>query len=411
MPRSAHPVARPDTDPVASSGVRVLARPRTPSGSRRWVLPVAAALGVVLASSTVTGAGSASAEPLSPAELLQVQLDEAVRGADVPGAQLVLSTGGQVLRINSGAGDLGTGAPYPDNARFRIASNTKSFVAAVVLQLVGEGRVELDAPVERYLPGVVTGPGGDGAVITVRNLLQHTSGIPDYLTDLDLESVDSLRRSQPIGDLIRSGLNKSADFDPGTRTEYSNTNYLLAGELVERVTGMAIGIAVTARILLPLGLRNTYWPLYPAESVLRGPHARAYHQFGDDLVDVTDIDAGWGLPDGAMVSTGADLNTYFTALLSGRVLPPAQLSQMQQTVPSSDLRRSEDFGLGLFHWTTSCGIEAWGHGGTMHGTFVYGGATADKSVTVSMNQLPDILGARTRDIDLDEVVDTALCNS
>ncbi|MRH88243.1 serine hydrolase [Nocardia sp. SYP-A9097] len=372
-------------------------------------IPRTIALLAVTVTAVLLTAGSTAAEPASLQDRLQTGLDESVSGAGVPGAQLVLTEGDGILQINSGAGDLGSNAPFPDNAQVRIASNTKAFVSSVMLQLVGEGRVDLDAPVERYLPGVVQGPGGDGNVITIRNLLQHTSGIPDYLTDLNLDSVAALQQPKPVGELIRLGLDKTKDFEPGERSGYSNTNYLIAGQVVERVTGLPVGVEVTRRILIPLGLLDTYWPLYPAEQVIRGPHARAYHDFDGNLVDITDIDAGWGLPDGAMVSTGADLNRFFMALLQGRVVGAAELAQMQRTVPSGDWRRSEDFGLGLFHWTTSCGIQAWGHGGTMHGTFVYGGATAERSVTVSMNQLPDILGARARNTDLDEVVDAALC--
>ncbi|GAB4586804.1 serine hydrolase domain-containing protein [Nocardia sp. IFM 10818] len=368
------------------------------------------ALGIVaVVVMVLTGGQGALAQPSALAETLRTGLESIVSGVAVPGAQLVLTEGGVDTHIVSGVGDLGTGAGFPDYAQMRIASNTKTFVAAVVLQLVGEGRVELDAPVERYLPGVVHAPGGDGNLITVRNLLQHTSGIPDYLNELDLESVAALRAGRPVEELIGIGMGKTAEFAPGEQAQYSNTNYLLAGQLIARVTGMPVGIEVTRRILIPLELHDTYWPLYPAESVLRGPHARAYHEFDGARIDITDIDPGWGLPDGAMVSSGADLNRFFMALLSGRVVAPAQLAEMQRTVATGDARRSEDFGLGLFRWTTSCGSDAWGHGGTMHGSFVYGGATAERSVTVAMNQIPDILAARSRNIDLDEVVDAALC--
>lgn len=377
--------------------------------ARSALLRAAVGITAAAAVTVLVGAGMTAAQPGAIQERLQTGLDAAVAGADVPGAQLVDTDRAGEFQINSGVGDLGTRAAFPDNAQVRIASNTKVFVATVMLQLVAEGRVELDAPVERYVPGVVHSPGGDGNVITVRNLLQHTSGIPDYLTDLQLESVEALRAVRPATELIALGMAKTSEFEPGARAEYSNTNYLVAGEIVQRVTGLPIGVEVTRRIIVPFGLNNTYWPLSPVEQVLRGPHARAYHQFGDTMVDITDVDAGWGLPDGAMVSTGSDLNRFFMALLSGQILAPAQLEQMQRTVPSGDFRRSEDFGLGLFGWTTSCGIHAWGHGGTMHGTFVYGGATADHSITVSMNQLPDLLGARTRDVDLDDVVDAGLC--
>ncbi|MBF6239387.1 beta-lactamase family protein [Nocardia otitidiscaviarum] len=372
---------------------------------------IALATVTVVALAVLTGGTTAARSDTAVAATAEVrtELDALVRAADVPGAQLVESAGDRDIRITSGVGDLGTGAPFPDTAAVGIASNTKAFVATVVLLLVGEGRIDLDAPVERYLPGVVSGPGGEGSRITVRNLLQHTSGIPDYLTRIELGSVDALRRSRSADALIRLGLNQPAAFEPGARAEYSNTNYLLAGRLVEAVTGVAIGAEVTRRILVPLNLRGTYWPLYPVENVIRGPHPRGYHQFGDTLVDITDIDPGWGLPDGAMVSTGADLNRFFRALLAGRILGPGQLEQMRATVPSGDPRRSDDFGLGLFRRTTSCGTEVWGHGGAMHGFFVYGAATPERAVTVSMNQLPDILNLHGAGIDPNAVVDTALC--
>ncbi|WTZ51824.1 beta-lactamase family protein [Nocardia sp. NBC_01388] len=352
------------------------------------------------------GGGAGAADPLSIQDLLEADLNEAVSGADVPAAQLVLTDGSGTLQINSGVGDLGTGAAFPDNAQVRIASNSKSFVSAVMLRLVGEGRVELDAPVERYLPGVVRGPGGDSNVVTIRNLLQRTSGVPDYILDLDLESVAALRQSRSSDDLIRLAMAKTAEFTPGDHAEYPNTNYLIAGKVVERVTGLPVGVEATRRILLPLGLRDTYWPLYPLESVIRGPHARAYHEFDGTLTDVTDIDPGWGLPDGAMVSTGADMNRFSMALPAGRggadrdgTYRPERRFCVAQRIS----------GWACSPWTTSCGIEAWGHGGTIHGTFVYGGATAGRSVTVSMNELPDIIAAKAHNIDLDGVVDAALC--
>ncbi|MBL1074088.1 beta-lactamase family protein [Nocardia sp. 2] len=366
---------------------------------------------VIAAAAALVTTGTPDAQSDALDGRLHADLDALVAGMDVPGAQLVLTRGERSSQINSGTGDLGTGAAFPDNAQVRIASNTKTFVAATVLQLVGEGRIELDVPVERYLPGVVRGPGGDGTVITVRQLLQHTSAIPDYLTDLDTESVAALRQWRTADDLIRMGLAKTADRQPGERAVYSNTNYLLAGQIVERVTGVPVGVEVTRRILLPLGLTDTYWPVFPAESVIRGPHARAYHDFGDGLrVDLTDIDPGWGLADGAMVSTSADLSRFFAALVGGRVLAPAQLDEMRKTVPSGDFRRSDDFGLGLFHRVSSCGLDVWGHGGTMHGSFVYGGTAGDRSVVISLNQIPDMFGGAQRGADLDDVVDAALCS-
>ncbi len=314
----------------------------------------------------------------------------------------MLTRDGRDLLLTSGVADTSTGASFPAAARARIASNTKTFVASVVLQLVAEHRMELDAPVARYLP--VTGPGGDGRAITVRNLLQHTSAIPDYLAMLDLDSAEALTRDHSIGDLIRLGLDQPAAFAPGTSFEYSNTNYLLAGQLIERVTGTPVDVEVTRRIIAPLGLRDTYWPRYPAETVIRGPHPRAYLETDGGRTDITDIDPNGGLPDGAMVSTGHDLNRFFLALLSGMVLPPDQLAEMRRTV--TDPHSADRIGLGLFGKTTAAGVEVWGHGGSIPGFYTAGGATPDRAVTIIMNQVPAESGPGVDGI-IDALVDEA----
>ncbi|WP_433659903.1 serine hydrolase domain-containing protein [Nocardia sp. CA-128927] len=359
--------------------------------------------------SVIPGAAISAAEPDSPTARLQANLDELVQRIGVPGAQLVVAGDGLNAQLDSGVGDLATGGAFPDNAQVRIASNTKTFVATVVLQLVAEQRVNLDAPVEQYLPGVVNGPGGDGNLITVRDLLQHSSGIPDYLSYLSLASVADLQTPRPATELIRLGLDQPSEFAPGTSTGYSNTDFLLAGELIQRVTGQPVGLEVTRRIIFPLGLRDTYWPLFPLENVIRLPHPRGYHDFDGALVDITDIDPGWGLSDGAMVSTGADLDRFFMALLSGELLPPAQLADMQRVVPSGDPLRGDDFGLGLFHRINACGIEVWSHGGAMNGFVVINAATPGRAVTISMNQLPDPITTIMHQGDMNAVADAALC--
>jgi D-alanyl-D-alanine carboxypeptidase len=374
---------------------------------RRFAVTKALVAALVILVLPTLAASSAQPAPVHT-ELLQAGLDDLVRSSAVPGAQLVVTANGSETQINSGVGDLATGDAFPDDAQVRIASNTKTFVATVVLQLVGEGRVELDAPIERYLPGVVRGPGGDGNLITVRNLLQHTSGIPDYLARLDLDSVEALQRYQTADQLIRLGLDSQALFPPGAAFNYSNTNYLLAGKLIEQVTGHSVCDEVTRRILMPLRLHDTYWPEFPQEKVIRGPHPRGYQYFDGTLVDITDIDPGWGLSDGALVSTDADLNRFFTALITGKLLAPAELAEMQRTIPSHDPTLPYDIGLGLFHRTNACGIDIWGHGGAMDGFFVYGGYTPDRSITISLNQLPPMFGLVHRGF-MDGLVDAAIC--
>ncbi|MGV9613944.1 serine hydrolase domain-containing protein [Nocardia xishanensis] len=354
--------------------------------------------------------GSVGADPGIARPHWQSDLDRLVVVSGVPGAQLVVSGDFGEIQLNSGSGDLGTGAPFPDDAQVRIASNTKAFVAAVALQLVAEQRVDLDSPIDRYLPGVVTGPGGDGQLITVRNLLQHTSGIPDYLDQVDLDSVAGMRNYRPASELIRAALDRPAEFQPGARWGYSNTNYLIIGSMIERVTGLPVGVEVTRRIILPLGLQNTYWPLYPLEQVVRGPHPRNYLVNGTQRVDVTDIDPNWGLADGAMVATERDLNRYFMALVSGRVVPPAQLEQMRTTIPSGVPLIDQEIGLGLFRRVNRCGMETWGHGGTVTGSNVVGAATDRFAVTIAMNQLPTLAASLAPRGGIQDMLDTVMCD-
>ncbi|WP_433756874.1 serine hydrolase domain-containing protein [Nocardia sp. CA-135398] len=375
---------------------------------RRFKLTMALVSALMMIS-VLPNLAASSAQP-APVRLnvLQSRLDDLVRSAFVPGAQLVVTADGDATQFNSGVGDLASREAFPDDAQVRIASNTKTFVATVVLQLVGEGRIQLDAPIEDYLPGVVRGPGGDGNLITVRNLLQHTSGIPDYLVRLDWGSVEALQRYQTSDQLIRLGLDMPALFAPGSAFSYSNTNYLLAGKLIEQVTGRPVGAEVTARILEPLQLRDTYWPAFPQENVIRGPHPRAYQIFNGTQVDITDIDPGWGLADGALVSTDADLNRFFTALLTGNLLRPTELAEMQHTIHGGDPALADDVGLGLFHRTNACGIDIWSHGGAMDGFFVFGGYTPRRSITVGLNQVPPLYGLGYRAA-MDGLVDAAFC--
>ncbi|MFI7000980.1 serine hydrolase domain-containing protein [Nocardia sp. NPDC050175] len=319
-------------------------------------------------------------------------LDAVVR-AGLPGAQVVVTERDRDWIATSGVGDLATGARFPDNGHIRIGSNTKTFTATVLLQLVAEGKVGLDAPVERYLPGVVQGFGNDGTRITVRNLLQHTSGLPDMEQLLSKAPQPDLARMRwqrfDAADVVRQVLTLPSRFAPGAKAEYSNTNYLLIGMLIERVTGQPIAAEITRRIIEPLGLRETYYPA-PGENGLRDPHPLGYAEFDGRLVDYTDFDPSWAGAAGAMISTGAELNRFFIALLAGKLLPPAQLAEMKRNPLPFDRMPGAGYGLGLIHYPVPCGKEVWGHGGSISGFRTRNGVTADgRAVTIVVNQVLD----------------------
>lgn len=346
----------------------------------------------------------------------QRRLDRLVQRTGLPGAiATVRDADGRVRTWTSGTSDLRTGADFPDDARVRIASNTKTFTATVVLQLVGEGEIDLDAPVERYLPGVVRGAGHHGREITVRHLLQQTSGLPDY-DALVIEAGGSLGSVlhtyfEPY-ELLAAALDTKGRFAPGEEWEYSNTNYVLLGLLVQRVTGRPIGEEITRRIIRPLELRDTYWPA-AGEQHIRGPHPRGYlsEEPGAPWRDATRMDPSLGWAAGQLVSTPADLGTFMAALLDGRLLEPAQLAEMRETVraPHFDAEPGWRYGLGLARKRLDCGIVGWGHGGDIQGFETRNLVTDDgRWAVVAVTGLPTTLEMVA---EVSETVDDLICRS
>ncbi|WP_433475924.1 serine hydrolase domain-containing protein [Spirillospora sp. CA-142024] len=309
-----------------------------------------------------------------------------------------------------GVADIRTGAPVDPRSRFRIGSLTKPFTATVVLQLVGEGRIRLDAPVERYLPGVVRGADNDGREITVRQLLQHTSGLPDvldYLTPMDVLK-DPLRHWE-ARDLVDIALPHPREFTPGEGWGYSNTNYLVAGMIIERVTGRPYGQEIRRRVLVPLGLHDTFVP--SDAPGIPGPHPRGYVRPESDLVDVTRLNPTVGGAAGGMISSASDLNRFLGALLRGRLLRPAQLREMLRARPTGRASGSK-YGLGLERLPAkdlpACGDGFWGHDGDMIGFSARTGATMDgRQATVMVNLNPG--GGPTLDDAMDDALPMALC--
>ena len=181
---------------------------------------------------------SAAAKTATPYSDVSAILQQLTTTDGAPGALAVISDAPGRTVLTSGVADVATGAPMAPDSRFRIGSMTKMFVSTVVLQLVAEHQVGLDTPIDKYLPGLVRGNGDDGRDITVRDLLQQTSGLPDYVDYLSEQSImaDPLATYSPQ-DLLNLALAHPALFAPGTAWNYSNTNYVLAGLLVQAVTG------------------------------------------------------------------------------------------------------------------------------------------------------------------------------
>ncbi|WP_306337425.1 serine hydrolase [Streptomyces sp. KL118A] len=286
--------------------------------------------------------------------------------------------------------------PVPWDAYYRIGSDTKTFTATVVLQLVGEGRLKLTDTVEKWLPGAIRGHGNDGRRITVTNLLRQTSGLNDYITadsgDFTPEGYRRNRfRSQSPKEQLAAALDRPPEWlpdadDPAGERHwgYSNTNYIVAGMLVEAVTGHPWAQEVHERIIEPLGLRGTFTP--GTSSYVPRPTATGYTYF-PERTSPTETTLGFGGgADGALISTTHDHGVFLRALLGGRLLRPAQLAAMKTTVPVRDWIPADGvrYGMGIA-WRPVAGREdgIWFHGGTSLGCVSEGGVTPDGATAVT----------------------------
>jgi D-alanyl-D-alanine carboxypeptidase len=345
-------------------------------------------LATLLATATVlvAPAGAAVAAPDDRGAVLQKRLD-AVHAAGMPGAFAEVRAGRRTWTPTAGVADVATGAPVTDGMRHRIGSITKTFVATTMLQLTGEHRIALDAPIGRYVPRLV--PADLGRRVTVRMLLNHTSGIGNYTAVLIKTPEDLIAMGETTytpRDLIRLGLSAGPTNAPGAAFSYSNTNYVLAGQIIEKVTGHSYRTEIRRRILRPLGLRDTYFEGTDPE--IRGPHMHAYVPWADgELRDFTHYTMSWASSAGEMVSTAHDLNVFYRALLTGRLLARPLLAQMQTTVPDDPAHpEAGGYGLGLYSVRLPCGLF-WGHdGGTIgHQTISWHSADGRVQMTFAQN--------------------------
>ena len=314
--------------------------------------------------------------------------------AGYPAARAAVSDSkGESAGVAVGKGSLETGQAPPMDGEVRIGSNTKTFVAVVVMQLVQEGKVGLDEPIETYLPGLIKGEGIDGSKITVRQLLQHTSGLPDFDETLfGTTDVFQYRYHYVTPrDVLDSALSKPAQFEPGTQWKYTNTNYIVLGMLIERVSQRPVGEQIDERIVKKLGLSHTYFPA-PGDRSIKGTHPQGYHLSAEGkLEDITEMDTSLAWAAGGMVSTPSELNTFFQAVLDGRLLTQASIDEMKNGAvdASSYLGPGTVYGLGLIGRSLSCGGTAWGHGGDIAGYHTRGGVGPDgTAVTVAVTALP-----------------------
>ncbi|MBB1254599.1 serine hydrolase domain-containing protein [Streptomyces alkaliterrae] len=364
-----------------------------------------AAAGLVLALAVTAGALTAPAHAATGERATTVPsgarpgtdpaqdaLDRIV-AAGPPSAAATALRGHHTWTGTAGVADLDTSRPRTVDDRFRAGSITKTLVATVLLQLEAEGRLDLDDRVEKWLPGLIRGNGNNGHRITVRQLLQHTSGLPDYTEDKRFyqrlttgfpeHRYDSYRPEE----LVAIALRRKPDFAPGRDWKYSNTGYVVAGMVIEAVTGRPYAREVHRRVLEPLGMTSTLLP--GRRTTLPGPAVRHYSKYvgprpGTAVHDVTEFSPTIAGAAGELVTTSGDLTRFYRALLGGRLLPPAQQRAMFKAVPVPDAP-AHRYGLGVVSQRLSCGVTVWGHDGGIHGSASSAAGTRDGRKVLAFN--------------------------
>ncbi|QWB24290.1 MULTISPECIES: serine hydrolase [Streptomyces] len=350
--------------------------------TRTRLLTAVLVAGVVVAGpSVVPAAASGPAAPTAAvsAPSSDTALATALAGlptADATAALVRVGGSEGSWRGSSGVHDLRSNRPADPDARFRAGSVTKVFTAAVVLQLAAEGRLDLDRGARSYLPELIP---ASYAGVTVRQLLNHTHGIPapDFPGTTVEEWYANRFQVHDPRDILRSATSKKPEFAPGERQHYLNIGYTIAGLIVERVTGDTYERQVARRVLEPLGLCDTYFP--GKNPRITGPHNRGYQRMrlDDGTVGLRDVSV-WGVTDGwaagDIVSTTADLERFTRALFGGRVVRGPLLEEMFALPKVTDLKTGKQaaYSSGL-SMTVLGGREVWGKTG---GRWGYNAAVA-----------------------------------
>jgi D-alanyl-D-alanine carboxypeptidase len=329
-------------------------------------------------SSRTTVGGPCSPKPASAPRVAR-ELRALVKDYGLPGAVAAVCTPAGTAHAAAGFSDLREQTRMRPTDRFRIASVTKTFVATVVLQLAGEGKLTLRDSVEHWLPGVVP----RGREITVRELLNHTSGVSEYFADPRvLKTIErNPRVVVPVRTLVARAVSHPLDFTPGHDFGYSNTNYFLLGLIVEKASRRSLEHELESRIVEPLGLGDTTFMGRRARRLPNEMRGYDIEAGGTRSRDATLATLGGAWAAGGIVSSTDDLTRFFSALLGGELLRPQELRAMKTVAFTA-----ADDGLGLFRFHDSC-RTSWGHGGSLPGyqTFVRASADGTRVVVVATN--------------------------
>ena len=352
-------------------------------------------------------AGSSALKPIDQAAL-QTMVDTTAQELLVPGAVVLLRTPQGEFTVTYGTTQLGTTTPPRADTRFRIASNTKSMTAAVIVQLAQEGKLSLDDPVSKYVPSV---PNGDN--ITIDELLTMRSGLYNYTDAPELAAIVDRDPTKvwTTEELLAIAFARPPNFPPGTAYEYNNTNYTLLGLIAEQVDGRPMARAMQDRLFGPLGMHDTFLPARTSNTI-PDPYSHGY-LYGSSLfvltdtpyppdiqaaaragtllpTDYTDLNPSFAYFPGGVISTASDLAIWIEALVAGRVFDAAYqrrwLDSLQAKDPSMPDGQQYGYGMERLRWGPNA---VYFHGGETPGYNSHMGYDPNSQVTfVTWTNLP-----------------------
>ncbi|MFI1915927.1 serine hydrolase domain-containing protein [Nocardia sp. NPDC020380] len=332
--------------------------------------------------------GPIVAEPApvpTPVEILCKGAQSGV-GAGYPGVIGLIRKGSNTDYVEVGCKKFQTTAPVERTSKFRIGGNTKAFTAVVMLQLEAEGKLSLDDTLDKHLPGAVSANGNDGIKFTLRHLLNQTSGLPDYAATQDFATTYELNldptHTWTPKQLVDLATTQPPVGAPGEKFHYANTNYVLAGMVIEKVTGNTVAAEITTRIITPLGLTGTTFPT--TDPQLSGNFLDGHSITWGIYRQVTASQVTSHGAAGALVSSLDDLAKFERALIRGDLLPARQQQALKTTVPIKD---RVGYGLGILRVDTASG-PVWQHTGTTLGyfTFFLTSEDGEKQIIMAANE-------------------------
>lgn len=315
---------------------------------------------------------------------LTAAVPELMRQASIPGAIVGVWQEGKPAYVRAfGVQDTSTGQPMTADLHMRIGSLTKTFTVTALLQLAQQGKLGLDDPIDKYVPGV---PSGD--VITLRQLAAMRSGLFNYAEVTTANISNEPDRQWTPQELLAISFSRPLLFEPGTKFDYSNTNTVLLGLVVEKVSGQSIEAFIEQNILKPEGLAST---AFPSGSDFPAPHSQGYAKAADGAtVNATNWNASWGWAAGQMVSTLDDVGVWAKDLAMGKLLTPEMLQQRDQFLPAPEEGQGALYGLAIENQ------NGWiGHNGNISGfmTYPYYLPAEKTTMVVMLNSNVDVPGS------------------